>query len=108
MKSIRLSPLTYDVVAEIGDEFYYEFKEHLIAGFSAEFEIEDESVIQHKNTETVYEHSGENKASDKNQPDMVSTTFSFKAVSKGTSILLIKNLFNFILESEYRFRIKVK
>lgn len=104
MKSIKLSPSTYELVTESGDEFYYEFKEHLTAGYSAEFEIEDESVIQHKNTETVYGQS----ESDKNYPDMVSTTFSFKAVSKGTSILLIKNLFNFILESEYRFRIKVK
>ena len=108
MKSIRLSPLTYEVVAEIGDEFYYEFKEHLTAGCSAEFEIEDDSVIQHKNTETVYDHVRSEKDSDKNYSDMVSTTFLFKAVSKGTSILLIKNLFNFILESEYRFRIKVK
>ncbi len=107
MKSFSLLPSNTDIRAEVGDEFTYSFNEHVSVGFMAEFDIEDESVLRHKGTNTNYETPERMEEPGITGADSAQTTFYFEAISKGTTLLIIRNLFRMDVESEYRFRITV-
>lgn len=106
-KTIELKAANSDVKAKIGDKLGYSFHEHMSVGFWAEFEIEDETVLRHSGTDTVY-----NTPERMNEPGMAGadaarTTFFFEAISTGTSLLVVRNIFRGDIESEYKFRINV-
>lgn len=106
-KTIELKAAHSDVKAKIGDKIGYSFHEHMSVGFWAEFEIEDETVLRHSGTDTVY-----NTPERMNEPGMAGadaarTTFFFEAISTGTSLLIVRNIYRGDIESEYKFRINV-
>ena len=107
MKKIPLVPSATDLKAEIGDELAYVFYEHVSVGYMAEFDIEDESVVRHKGSETIYEQPERMNEPGITGADAAQTTFYFEAMAKGTTLLIIRNIFRMDIESEYRFRITV-
>jgi hypothetical protein len=106
-KTIELKPENTDIKAKVGDKLGYSFHEHMSVGYWAEFEIEDETVLRHSGTDTVY-----NTPERMNEPGMAGadaarTTFFFEATAAGTTLLLVRNLFRGESENEYKFRINV-
>jgi hypothetical protein len=92
---------------KVGDEFYYQFHRHGSVGEDVEFHINDDQIIEHIKTETRYLHP------EKMKPgwtggDAERGHWFFKAVRKGTTILLIRALFRFDVESECAIEIIVE
>lgn len=107
MKKIKLLPSVTDIKAEVGDELAYVYYEHISVGYMADFDIEDESVVRHKGSETIYEQPERMNEPGITGADAAQTTIYFEAMVKGTTLLIIRNLFRMDIESEYRFRITV-
>lgn len=92
---------------KIGDEFYYQFHRHSSVGEDAEYQIKDEQIIEHIKTEIKYLHP------EKMKPgwtggDAERGQWFFKAVSRGKTILLVRILFRFDVESECEIEITVE
>lgn len=92
---------------KVGDEFYYQFHRHGSVGEDAEFQIKNEQIIEHVKTETRYLHP------EKMKPgwtggDAERGQWFFKAVRKGKTILLVRILFRFEVESECAIEITVE
>jgi hypothetical protein len=106
-KTIELKAAKSDVKAKIGDKLGYSFHEHMSVGFWAEFEIEDETVLRHSGTDTVYNTPERMNEPGMSGADAARTTFFFEAISTGTSLLIVRNIYRGDVESEYKFRINV-
>lgn len=107
MKEIMLTPENTILNIRIGDQLKYRFHEHVSVGYWAEFEIEDESVIKHSGSNTIYNSPERMEEPGITGADAAETTFFFEALSEGTSLLIIRNLFRMIPETETRYRINV-
>ena len=107
MKTLSIDSSISEYHLEIGDLLTFKFREHISVGFTADFEIEDESVLKHKETVTEYQNPERMKIEGISGADAASTVFVFSAFAEGTTLLLIRNIYRMELESEYRFRIHV-
>lgn len=107
MKEIQLNPENTNLNLKTGDRLSYRFLEHVSVGYWAEFEIEDESVVKHIGSNTIYNTPERMEEPGITGADEAETTFYFEAISEGTTLLIIRNLFRMTPESEYRFRINV-
>jgi len=106
-KTIELKADNPEVIANVGNKLGYSFNEHISVGYWAEFEIEDESIIRHSGTDTVYNSPESMKEPGMPGADAAKTTFFFEAISTGTSLLIVRNIFRGEIENEYKFRITV-
>jgi hypothetical protein len=106
-KTIELKAENPEVQANAGNKLGYSFHEHMSVGYWAEFEIEDESVIRHIGTDTVYNTPERMREPGMSGADAAKTTFFFEAISTGTSLLIVRNIFRGEIENEYKFRITV-
>lgn len=86
-------------------ELTYSYQEHLFVGDITDFEIEDTGVLQLIGSETNFEQKQFDK--DVSVNDGVITTFIFKAIRQGTTLLFIQQYFRSELEKEYQFRVAV-
>ena len=106
-KIFQLKAENSDIKVKTGDKLGYSFREHMSVGYWAEFEIEDESVIRHSGTDTVYNTPERMREPGMSGADAAKTTFFFEAISTGTSLLIMRNIFRGEIENEYKFRITV-
>jgi predicted secreted protein len=106
-KIVELKIDNTDVKVTIGVKLAYSFNEHMSVGYWAEFEIEDESVIRHSGTDTAYNSPERMNEPGMSGADAAKTTFFFEAISTGTSLLIVRNIFRGEIENEYKFRITV-
>ena len=106
-KSFELKAENSDIKAKIGDKLGYSFHEHMSVGYWAEFEIEDEKVVRHSGTDTVYNTPERMNEPGMSGADAARTTFFFEAIATGTTLLIVRNLFRGETENEYKFRINV-
>jgi len=83
----------------VGDEFYYQFSRHGSVGVDAEFNIEDDSIISHTNTEAEYLHPEHMKKPGWTGGDAERGKWFFKALKAGGTTLKINSLFRFEVES---------
>jgi hypothetical protein len=91
---------------KIGDIFYYQFHRHGSVGEDAEFEINDDKIIEHVETKTEYLHPERLKPG-WTGGDAERGHWFFKAIRKGKVILVIRELFRFEVESECTISINV-
>lgn len=106
MKVIKLSVFAKKQDCEQGDYLTFAYYEHLSTGITADFEIEDTEILTHIGSETTYDNRSYKELNIKRE-DLAKTTFMFKALSKGTTLLIIRKYFEAKLEEEYYFRITV-
>ncbi|MCJ7817654.1 MAG: hypothetical protein MUP60_02280 [Candidatus Thorarchaeota archaeon] len=83
----------------VGDEFYYQFHRHGSVGIDAEFEIEDNSILAHTDSETEYLHPEHMKKPGWTGGDAEKGKWFFKALKPGGTTLKINILFRFEVES---------
>ena len=83
----------------VGDEFYYQFHRHGSVGEDAEFEIGDNSIIVHTDTETEYLHPEHMKKPGWTGGDAERGKWFFKALKAGGTTLKINIMFRFEIES---------
>ena len=83
----------------VGDEFYYQFHRHGSVGEDAEFEIGDNSIIVHTDTETEYLHPEHMKKPGWTGGDAEKGKWFFKALKAGGTTLKINIMFRFEVES---------
>lgn len=108
MKLIQLSSESKILHIEKGDRLLFTYTEHVSVGYTADFEIEDLSVLRHLETTTVYDHPEMLDDPMITGADEAKTTFLFEALSEGTTLLLISKYFRFEVEESLSFRIHVK
>jgi len=106
-KTFELKPENSDMKVKIGDKLGYSFSEQMSVGYWAEFEIEDENVVRHSGTDTAYNSPERINEPEISGADAARTTFFFEAISSGTSLLIVRNIFRGEIENEYTFRITV-
>lgn len=107
MKVVKLSPSKKEYHAQSGDLYTFAYNEHVSVGYTADFEIENQEVLGHHNTDTAYQHPERLKDPKITGADSATTTFTFEAREKGTTLLFIRKYFRFELEEEFQFRITV-
>jgi len=83
----------------VGDEFYYQFHRHGSVGEDAEFEIGDDSIIRHTNTQKEYLHPEHMKKPGWTGGDAERCKWFFEALKQGGTTLTINTLFRFEVES---------
>lgn len=83
----------------VGNEFYYQFSRHGSVGIDAEFEIGENSVIAHTDTETEYLHPEHMKKPGWTGGDAEKGKWFFKALKAGGTTLKINTMFRFEVES---------
>jgi hypothetical protein len=106
MTIIKLDPLNKELNITKNDQLTFSYREHVSVGYTADFEIENNLVLEHTETETEYKHP-ERMKEGMTGGDSARTTFKFKALMKGTTLLIIRKYFRFELEAEYTFRINI-
>ena len=82
-----------------GDEFYYQFHRHGSVGEDAEFEIGDNSIIVHTDTQTEYLHPEQMKKPGWTGGDAERGKWFFKALKPGGATLTVNIMFRFEVES---------
>jgi hypothetical protein len=92
----------------VGDEFYYKFHRHGSVGEDAEFEIGDNSIIVHTDTETEYLHPEHMKKPGWTGGDAERGRWFFKALKAGGTTLRINIMFRFKVESSCTITIVVE
>lgn len=107
MKVVKLSPLEKEYHAQSGDQFTFSYNEHVSVGYTADFDIENQEIVRHLKTDTVYEHPERLEDPQITGADSATTTFIFEAREKGTTLLFIQKYFRFELEEKFQFRITV-
>lgn len=98
---IRVECKNEDTVLKlsVGDEFYYQFHRHGSVGEDAEFEIGENSIIVHTDTETEYLHPEHMKKPGWTGGDAEKGKWLFKALKAGGTTLKINIMFRFEVES---------
>jgi hypothetical protein len=107
MKVVNLSAFKKEIRLELGDRCDFTYNEHVSVGYTADFEIENEEVLSHLETNTTYQYPKKINAG-MTGADAAETTFSFIAKAKGTTLLFVRKYFRFDLEEEFQFRIIVE
>ena len=107
MKVVKLSPFKKELHLEKGDYCTFTYHEHVSVGYTADFDIEDATVLRHLETNTQYEDP-ERMKNGTTGGDAAQTTFTFEAIQQGTTLLFIHKYFRFDLEEEFQFRIIIK
>ena len=107
---IRVECRNEDTVLKlsVGDEFYYQFHRHGSVGEDAEFEIGDNSIIVHTDTETEYLHPEHMKKTGWTGGDAEKGKWFFKALKAGGTTLKINFMFRFEVESSCTINIIVE
>lgn len=83
----------------VGDEFYYQFRRHGSVGEDAEFEIGDNSIVVHTDTETEYLHPEHMKKPGWTGGDAEKGKWVFKALKPGGTTLTVNIMFRYEVES---------
>ncbi|MFW9932933.1 MAG: hypothetical protein ACFFDR_09785 [Candidatus Thorarchaeota archaeon] len=96
------------VTLALGETFRCRFHRHGSVGEDAEFEIGDTSIIAHEDTKAEYTHPEHMKKPDWTGGDAERAYWDFKAVGKGETILTVKVLFRFDVESEHSVKVIVR
>jgi len=104
-KIINLNEKT-EAALKINEEAYYSFKKHESVGFTAEYTIDDQSILQCIDTKIEY-HNPQRMKQDMPGADSATGTFIFKAVKEGTTILTVKHLYRGTLENEVKINVIV-
>lgn len=107
MQIITLSPFEQELNVKKNDQLKYSYTEHVSVGYTADFEIENQEILIHLETDTAYRYPEKMKEG-MTGGDAANTTFTFGAIAEGTTLLIIRKYYRSELETEYRFRINIK
>lgn len=103
-----LNPLSDSSIEILKNEiFYYETTVHASVGIEVEYEIENTKIVQFHHEDISYKHKKDMEKG-LSGADEATKTFAFKAKSRGTTIITIKELFRGDVKNTYTFKIIVK
>ena len=100
VRQIACNKAYCEFTIQVGERFFYQFHRHGSVGEDAEFEIDDDTVIYHENTETEYLHPEHMKKPGWTGGDAERGKWFFRALRPGKATLTIRILFRFEVEEE--------
>jgi hypothetical protein len=104
--TIRINPLVqkeYNV--KVGQIISYTFREHASVGINAEYDLSDARVIKYKERKKVYKNPQKEGMTG---GDDSSVSLVFEAMEKGSSDLIINEMFMVKIQNEFKFKIIVE
>ena len=104
--TIRINPLVQkEYKVKVGQIISYTFREHASVGISAEYDLSDVRVIKYKERKKVYKNPQKEGMTG---GDDSSVSLIFEAMEKGSSDLIINELFRGKIQNEFKFKIIVE
>ncbi|TFG15066.1 hypothetical protein EU537_02170 [Candidatus Thorarchaeota archaeon] len=94
------------VTLPVGTEFYFNFHRHGSVGEDRTFEIHDDSVVEHLETDIHYKHPERMKPGWTGGDAEIGKWF-FKAIKHGKTIITVTKLFRFEVEDTYDVEVTV-
>jgi hypothetical protein len=104
--TIRINPLVQkEYKVKVGQIISYSFREHASVGISAEYDLSDARVIKYKERMKVYKNPQKEGMTG---GDDSSVSLIFEAMEKGSTDLIINELFRGKIQNEFKFKIIVE
>ena len=104
--TIRINPLVQkEYKVKVGQIISYTFREHASVGISAEYDLSDFRVIKYKERKKVYKNPQKEGMTG---GDDSSVSLIFEAMEKGSTDLIINEMFRGKIQNEFKFKIIVE
>jgi len=104
--TIRINPLVQkEYKVKVGQIISYTFREHASVGISAEYDLSDVRVIKYKERKKVYKNPQKEGMTG---GDDSSVSLIFEAMEKGSTDLIINEMFRGKIQNEFKFKIIVE
>jgi hypothetical protein len=104
--TIRINPLVQkEYKVKVGQIISYTFREHASVGISAEYDLSDVRVIKYKERKKVYKNPQKEGMTG---GDDSSVSLIFEAMEKGSTDLIINEMFRGKIQNVFKFKIIVE